>query len=799
MTSGEVSRSHPAVVSPPQLEELDAVRSQVVDAAIYVLAIFGSLGVAASLYRAVELGWQWNRFLHIGAYLVVLGIAIFRQRLSFRLRAYIMVGILFLVGVTGLLTWGLVGMGVPVLITSSIAAAVFLGAWSGVLVIAASMAVMVGIGVGVHTGQTAFDLDVYAYVTTASSWFVAAVASGLFASMVVASLAKLHGSLSGSIAALRDSEERFRAIFNQTYQFIGLLSPEGTLLAANRTALDFAGLDESQVVGRPFWDTHWWQHSAEQQERVRRAVQEAAAGGFVRFDTTHPDQNGQLHVVDFSLKPVKNAKGDVVSLIPEARDITEIRRAEEGLRQGEEQFRLIAENLADLVAVLDLEGRRLYNSPSYKPILGDPETLRGSLSFAEIHPEDRRRVERVFQETVKTGVGQRLEYRLVSRDGHVHHIESQGSVIRDARDEVSKVVVVSRDITERKRAEEAYRSLVDHSLQGLMIMQGERIAFANQAFCEMSGYTLDELRALSPDQAQARIHPEDRAAVWQRYLDRLQGKDVTDRYQFRMIRKDGSVFWAEAYSSLVTYQDRQATQLAFIDITDRKEAEQELRESEERFRSLTNASLEGIAITEQGRVVDANPGFIRLLGYSLDELVGTDVQMLVAPEDRDMVVARIRSGYEEPYEHKALQKDGSIIDVEVCGRAVPYKGRECRVTALRDITERKRAEEALQESEGRFRQLAENVPEVFWLVSPDWKDVLYVSPAYEEVWGRPCEELYEHPLSWLDAVVAEDREGLTAVIDARVSADTSPAVFPESGSCARTARSAGSRPAGSRS
>jgi len=131
----------------------------------------------------------------------------------------------------------------------------------------------------------------------------------------------------------------------------------------------------------------------------------------------------------------------------------EVKKRATALQESEVQFRLIMENLADMVAVLDLDGNRFYNSPSYRAILGDPDKLRGSSSFTEIHPEDRERVEQVFRETVRTGVGQRLEYRLLDQAGQARQIESQGSVIRDGQGKVSKVVVVSRDVTERKRAE----------------------------------------------------------------------------------------------------------------------------------------------------------------------------------------------------------------------------------------------------------------------------------------------------------------------------------------------------------
>ncbi|MDI6804419.1 MAG: GAF domain-containing protein [Bacteroidota bacterium] len=134
----------------------------------------------------------------------------------------------------------------------------------------------------------------------------------------------------------------------------------------------------------------------------------------------------------------------------------EHKRAEESLRQSEEQFRLISENVADLIAVLDFEGRRMYSSPSYKNILGNLDELRGTDSFKEIHPDDRDKIKAIFHETVRTGIGQRAEYRFIKKNGTISHIESQGSVIRDKDGKITNVVVVSRDVTEKKLLEQQF-------------------------------------------------------------------------------------------------------------------------------------------------------------------------------------------------------------------------------------------------------------------------------------------------------------------------------------------------------
>ncbi|HEX6734239.1 MAG TPA: diguanylate cyclase [Azonexus sp.] len=149
-------------------------------------------------------------------------------------------------------------------------------------------------------------------------------------------------------------------------------------------------------------------------------------------------------------------------------DITANKLAEQALQEQKEFFHLIAENLSDFIAVLDLDGRRLYNSPSYKQLFGTERDLYDTDSFVEIHPDDREHVRQVFQDTVRTGQGQRIEYRFLTADGGIRDMESRGSVIKDQHGHVVRVVVVSQDITERKRLQDQVRQMAFHdSLTGL--------------------------------------------------------------------------------------------------------------------------------------------------------------------------------------------------------------------------------------------------------------------------------------------------------------------------------------------
>jgi len=189
-------------------------------------------------------------------------------------------------------------------------------------------------------------------------------------------------------------------------------------------------------------------------------------------------------------------------------------------------------------------------------------------------------------------------------------------------------------------------------------------------------------------------------------------------------------------SSLRTSMDASAALVndLRLEVLERTRAEQALRESEERARSMMESVFEGIGITEQGRFLEMNSELLNITGYTREEMIGREVVDFIVPESRDLVRERMQIGYEKAYELRMLRKDGAIVDVEVHGMPIMFRGRPCRGTAVRDITERKKALEALRESEERFRLLFERAPDACFISDLDGV-VLYANVASERLSG----------------------------------------------------------------
>jgi diguanylate cyclase (GGDEF)-like protein/PAS domain S-box-containing protein len=198
-------------------------------------------------------------------------------------------------------------------------------------------------------------------------------------------------------------------------------------------------------------------------ERVLEVLGAACDGGVTAYELEYRMRHKEGHYLDIVSRAliVRDAQGKARRIAGANTDVSSRKQAERALHEQKESFRLIAENLDGFVAVLDCDGRRLYNSPSYERLVG-ARNLAGTSPFDDVHPEDRERVSRAFRETVATGIGRQLEYRFLKADGSVCPLESRSGVILDEQGRCQRVVVVAHDISERRQAEERIHHLAFH-------------------------------------------------------------------------------------------------------------------------------------------------------------------------------------------------------------------------------------------------------------------------------------------------------------------------------------------------
>jgi len=337
----------------------------------------------------------------------------------------------------------------------------------------------------------------------------------------------------------RDDEAQWRLVADMPVMLIAYDRSLCCIFASRRFA-EFFGLTSMTIVGKHLREIIGKVQFEEAEPYIHRALE----GHSTIYRCTPALDGGELRDLEVELVPDFGQDGRTRALFAVTTDVTERNRVEKALREQEEFFRLIAENLGDFIAVLDLDGRRLYNSPSYRRLFGDATDLHATNSFAEVHPGDRQRVEQIFKETVRSGIGHQIEYRFVAEGGEIRNMESRGTVIRNEHGRAERVLVVSQDITERKRAEQALRDseeklrLFAENVPVMATSYDEKLRcrFANKAFAEFFGFAVEDLlgrhlRRVSGEAAYRQIKGH--------FVQVLQGRPVT--YQTTRKLENGEI------------------------------------------------------------------------------------------------------------------------------------------------------------------------------------------------------------------------------------------------------------------
>lgn len=465
-------------------------------------------------------------------------------------------------------------------------------------------------------------------------------------------------------------------------------------------------------------------------------------------------ENGSLEIHGH---PIFDAEGEVASVIIYGLDISQ----NEAMRESEEKFRSLFDEAEDAILVADPETNTLTDcNDSTVKLTGYTKSQLIGMSLVELMPEEE--MDRSLEMLARHASGEKVffETKILKRDGITRVPVSINASVIEIRGK-SYLQGIFRDITERKKAEDdlkgvevLLKSSIEASKDLIMfsIDKNYNYLYFNEAHRAGMFATYNKEVEVGMNLLECMTNEDDIERAKVNYDRALAGESHAEIDEYGDL---GRSYYETTYSPIFNGKNEVVGVTAFArDITARKRSEEELRESEGRFRALSDVSFDGIGVICGGKIIEMNEGFLNAIGYEMKELVGKDVGFLVVPEDRENVMKHIKEGHDEPYEHRMTRKDGIVIDVEVSGKSAFYKGKDCRVTAIRDITERKRAERELRESEEKFKRLSESSP--FGIFYTDASgSVLYTNPIWQEITGLTLEEGLG--FEWINALHPEDK------------------------------------------
>lgn len=447
-------------------------------------------------------------------------------------------------------------------------------------------------------------------------------------------------------------------------------------------------------------------------------------------------------------------------------EIKDRERSQMWLQREKDNLVKVLEAMEDGVHIVDRDYNVLYANSSLQKDFGPCEGLKCYEYFHDLdHPCQNCHIHQVFSRKPL-----RIEWQS-PKSGKTYELFD--SALQNADGTVSKLQIF-KDITERKRAEqslieseERYRVLAQNSLIGVYLHQDDRIMYSNRRFQDIVGYQADELEQMGLWEI---FHPSRRQELKERGFARYRGDEVPAQYEAQLLTKEEETKWAEISAVLTSYRGKPAIIGTLIDISDRKQAAEALAESEERYRLLTQQSLNGVYIHRGGRFLYVNDRLALITGYSVEELLSRAFWEYVHPDDREMVRQRgIARAQGEPvppnYEFRMIRKDGSTIWIELLATTIVYGGRTANMGNVADITERKNAEDALRRAHDALEaRVQERTSDLTTANANLMKEVAERTRAEEQL--RISQKRYRALLDAVpDPVVAYDAQGLATYIN----------------------------------
>jgi PAS domain S-box-containing protein len=518
-------------------------------------------------------------------------------------------------------------------------------------------------------------------------------------------------------------------------------------------------------------------------ERIGKSALEIYKGTevetFIRKVINGEIQNGILSVrgvvYDTRVSPLFDANGDKTGYMGVSMDITDRVKTEKEL----EKFRLVLDQAPGAVYIMDKNWNFEYINPWFTKMSGysAEELLNKNIGdtlykgFKEI-PASRQEITKSLFE----GKSWQGELHTINKDGSRYWANTIAAPFCDKNGDVDGYIVIQQDISDKKRIElelaekeNLYRTLIEKSLDGVSISQNGKIIMVNQAFCDMFGYTIDEMLTKEPSSL---IAEKDRERVLDLHYKRMRGELKTNSYLASMIHKNGSEIIVDINASTVLMNGLPASFVTMRDVTEKNRIQKALQESEIKYKTLVDNSQDGIMIIRNNQILFANNTICRMLKTTPDQLTAFPATDIVHPDDRTKAqkMSALRAKGEtgtmlDYYRLKVVT--GEYIETESFSTVVDYEGLPASFITVHDITEKNRMQEKIAKSEEKYRTLIDKATDGIIITQHGF--LKFVNEAFCKLTQYSENELIDKP--YLDFVVAEDHKKMNSYHSRRMTGE----------------------------
>ncbi len=568
--------------------------------------------------------------------------------------------------------------------------------------------------------------------------------------------------------ALRESEEKYRTILERIEEAYSEIDLAGKFTFMNESLCRILGYSREELMGMNNRDFTTPEMAKRAFQMFNEIYKTGSQRTMVDYEIIRKD--GTKRFIDLSASLMREPSGNPIGFRCVGRDVTERILAEQKVRESDRRYRMLAENVHDAIWTMDLDMQFTYVSPSSIRLTGfTPEEMLGMSLRQYLGPESFDLTELVLVEELTKGRSiepfdpnrsRTVELEMLHKDGGTVWIEFMATFRRDIQGIPIEILGVARDISKRKKAEEAlresekqYRLLAENARDVIWVLDLKlRHQYVSPSVMRLRGYTPEEAMKQTLDMF---LTPES----YQRVMDMVakefefeksgqkHGKEWARNIELEMICKDGSTVWTEVTVNLIFGDNGRLMGLLGItrDITDRKKAEVALKQSEGLYRTIfENTATSNIIVSEDTIIHLANTNFETMTGYSKSELEGKmSWTFFVVKEDLERMKRYHKMRRFEPgsapsnYEFRYTNRNGEVRDLYMSVAVIP--GTKDSVASMIDITERNRAEEALREREAKYRFLTEKMNDIVWTMDLNLH-ITYVSPSITKVLGYSPEE-----------------------------------------------------------